>query len=59
MFGRLFMLLVILLVLALAVMFDWFGARDLFETGLETTQQTVENLSETGDRLQQSFESKQ
>lgn len=58
MFGRLFMLLILIIVLAFAVMFDWYGARSYFEQGLEKTEQTVESLSEAGDRLQDTFKQK-
>lgn len=58
MFGRIFIVLLLLLVLALAIMFDWFGTRGLLESGLNKTQKTVESLSKTGDRLQDTFESK-
>ncbi len=58
MFGRLFMLLILIIVLAFAVMFDWYGARSYFEQGLEKTGQTVESLSEAGDRLQDTFKQK-
>lgn len=56
MFGRLFMLLIILAVLALAVMFNWFDAREWVSSGLEWTQAILESLSKTGDRLQNTIE---
>lgn len=59
MIGRLFFLLLVIVFLALAVMFDWFGLRDGVHQGLDKTQQAVESLSNTGDRIQQTFESKQ
>lgn len=57
MFGRLFTLLIILAVLSLAVMFNWFDARDWVSGGLDWIQAIFESLSQTGDRLQSSFES--
>ncbi|WP_029933586.1 hypothetical protein [Thiomicrospira pelophila] len=57
MFGRLFTLLIILAVLSLAVMFNWFDAREWVSAGLEWIQTMFESLSKTGDRLQSSFES--
>ncbi|MBE0493817.1 MAG: hypothetical protein IBX48_05695 [Thiomicrospira sp.] len=58
MFGRLFTLLIILAVLSLAVMFNWFDAREWVSAGLDWTQTMFESLSKTGDRLQNSIESK-
>lgn len=57
MFGRLFTLLVILAVLSLAVMFNWFDAREWVSAGLDYIQTLFEALSKAGDRLQNTFES--
>lgn len=47
------LILVILLVIfmATAIMFDWFGSRDLAQTGLNALQEGVVTLEETGDAV--------
>jgi acid phosphatase family membrane protein YuiD len=56
MIARFFLLLVLLAFLALAIMFDWFGMRELAHNGIEHLQNLVFKLSEAGDWLTNSSE---
>lgn len=58
MFGRLIWLIIFVIVISLALMFDWFGARDMLQQVLGFTESTADALSETGDRLQGLYETK-
>lgn len=54
--GKIFSLIFILIFIGLAIMFDWFGARDLSQKGLDATQNTVERLNEAGDKISEAVE---
>jgi hypothetical protein len=56
MIGKILSLAIIGAFVAAAIMFDWFGARDWVGMGLDTTEQTVQTLTETGEKLQKTFE---
>jgi hypothetical protein len=51
MLGKLIMLLLLVALIALAVMFDWFGSRELALQGLDGGKVAVEKLSEVGDSV--------
>ncbi|WP_178861835.1 hypothetical protein [Thiomicrorhabdus cannonii] len=51
MFGKLIMLFLLVGLIALAVMFDWFGSRDLALQGLDGGKVVVEKLAEVGDSV--------
>ncbi|MBD3754848.1 MAG: hypothetical protein IE937_04310 [Gammaproteobacteria bacterium] len=51
MLGKLIMLLLLVALIALAVMFDWFGSRELALQGLDGGKVAVEKLSEVGDSI--------
>ncbi|WP_127469940.1 hypothetical protein [Thiomicrorhabdus aquaedulcis] len=51
-FGKISLIIWIVIIVSLAIMFDWYGSRELAQTGLEKTQEAVEKLSETGDHMQ-------
>lgn len=55
MFGRIFTILLLVGVIALAIMFDWFGAQGLFKDGVQKANQTVEELSDAGDKIKKSL----
>lgn len=54
--GKLSILIFIVIFGALAIMFDWFGARELSQQGLDVTQDTMEKLEETGDAVSVAIE---
>ncbi|WP_319380477.1 hypothetical protein [Thiomicrorhabdus sp.] len=51
-FGAISLLIWITVAIAVAVMFDWLGSRDLVRAGLENALVAVEQLEKTGDQLQ-------
>jgi hypothetical protein len=51
-FGKISIILWLLTLLALAIMFDWFGSREVAVSALEYTQSAVDKLMETGDQMQ-------
>ncbi|MBF6058960.1 MULTISPECIES: hypothetical protein [Thiomicrorhabdus] len=51
-FGAISLLIWITIAIAVAVMFDWLGSRDLVRAGLENALVAVEQLEKTGDQLQ-------
>lgn len=51
MLGRIFIILILLGVIALAIMFDWFGAQNFFKSGVELADIAIDNLADTGDKL--------
>ena len=53
---RLLVILVLVGVMVLAVMFDWFGSRDIAESSLESTQSVLEKVQQTGDDISESVE---
>lgn len=54
--GKIFTLVFILIFIGLAIMFDWFGARDLSQKSLDATQNTVQKLNDAGDRISEAVE---
>jgi hypothetical protein len=55
-FGKISILIWLIIFIAAAIMFDWFGSREFTENLLDSSQQAVEKLSETGDHLQDAIE---
>lgn len=53
MIGRLMFMGLLVVFVALAVMFDWFGARDWVTQTLSFTEHTVEELSDKGDAIKE------
>ncbi len=51
-FGKISIILWLLTLLAFAIMFDWFGSRDIAVSAIEYTQSAVDKLMETGDQMQ-------
>ncbi|WP_019557323.1 hypothetical protein [Thiomicrorhabdus arctica] len=51
-FGKISIILWLFTLLAFAIMFDWFGSRDIAVSALEYTQSAVDKLMETGDQMQ-------
>lgn len=51
-FGRISIILWLITLLAFAIMFDWFGSREIAVSALEYTQSAVDKLVETGDQMQ-------
>ncbi len=51
-FGKISIILWLLMLLAFAIMFDWFGSREIAVSALEYTQTAVDKLMETGDQMQ-------
>jgi len=55
-FGKISILLWLITFMAAAIMFDWFGSREIAENLLDSSQTAVEKLSETGDHVQDAFD---
>lgn len=55
MLGKLILMVLLLAVMALAVMFDWFDSRELALQGLDAGKVGVERLAEVGDSLSEVF----
>ncbi|KUJ71245.1 hypothetical protein [Thiomicrospira sp. WB1] len=53
---KLLVLLVILAILILAVMFDWFDSRHWADQGLDATESAIETLKDTGDKVTDTVE---
>uniref|UniRef100_Q31JE6 Uncharacterized protein n=1 Tax=Hydrogenovibrio crunogenus (strain DSM 25203 / XCL-2) TaxID=317025 RepID=Q31JE6_HYDCU len=53
---RLLVILILLGAVVLAVMFDWFGSREVVESGLESTQVLLDKMQQTGDDISESVE---
>lgn len=51
MFGKLSFIILLIGLISLAIMFDWFGSRDLAEKGMDKAQVAVEKLEDTGDKV--------
>jgi len=43
-------------VIVLAIMFDWFGSREMVRSGLESTQSAFDKVQKTGDDVSDSVE---
>ncbi len=55
-FGKISIFLWIIILIAAAIMFDWFGSREIASNVLDSTQTAVERLEETGDQVQDAIE---
>ncbi|WP_029406530.1 hypothetical protein [Thiomicrorhabdus sp. Milos-T2] len=55
-FGKISILIWTIVFIAAAIMFDWFGSRDIAENLLDSSQTAVEKLSETGDYMQDAID---
>lgn len=55
-FGKISIIIWIIIFIAAAIMFDWFGSREIAENLLDSSQTAVEKLSETGDHVQDAIE---
>jgi len=55
-FGKISIIIWIIVFIAAAIMFDWFGSREIAENVLDSSQTAVEKLSETGDHVQDAIE---
>ncbi|QCU89227.1 hypothetical protein [Thiomicrorhabdus sediminis] len=56
-FGKISIVIWIVLLIAAAIMFDWFGSRDAANAVLEGGKVAVEKLEQTGDQVQGAIES--
>lgn len=54
--NKLTLLVVLVVLVVLAIMFDWFGARDVVESGVDSAQNAVEKIQDTGDRVSDAVE---
>lgn len=52
-FGKISIIIWIILLIAAAIMFDWFGSRDAANAMLEGGQNAVEKLEQTGDHVKE------
>lgn len=52
---KLLLLLLVVVFGVLAVMFDWFGSRDIAQSGVEATQGAVERVEEAGNTVSETF----
>lgn len=55
-FGKISVVIWIVLFIAAAIMFDWFGSRNAATSLLESTQIAVEKLEETGDQVKEAID---
>lgn len=55
-FGKISILIWIIIFVAAAIMFDWFGSREIAVNLLDSSQTAVEKLSETGDHVQDAID---
>lgn len=53
---RLLVIVILVAGVVLAIMFDWFGSRDMMESGLESTQAVLDKVQQTGDDISESVE---
>ncbi|MGM0542051.1 MAG: hypothetical protein ACQEQR_06390 [Pseudomonadota bacterium] len=51
-FGKISIIIWLFTLLAFAIMFDWFGSREIAISALDYTQSAVDKLVETGDQMQ-------
>jgi hypothetical protein len=56
MLGKIISLFLIIIILALAIMFDWGGSRDIATNVVDFSQTTVETLGEAGDHLKEAMD---
>ncbi|WP_373019940.1 hypothetical protein [Thiomicrorhabdus sp.] len=57
MFGKISFIILVIVFIVLAIMFDWFGSRDLAKKGVDKAQVAVEHLESTGDKVSDVIES--
>ncbi len=57
MFGKITFILIVVIFIVLAIMFDWFGSRELAKQGVDKAQVAVEHLESTGDKVSDVIES--
>ncbi|BCN92344.1 hypothetical protein THMIRHAM_01290 [Thiomicrorhabdus immobilis] len=55
-FGKISILIWLIIFIAAAIMFDWFGSREIATKVLDSSQTAVEKLSETGDHVQDAID---
>ncbi|WP_321325220.1 hypothetical protein [Thiomicrorhabdus sp.] len=55
-FGKISIIIWIIILIAAAIMFDWFGSREIAVDLLDSSQTAVEKLSETGDHVQDAID---
>lgn len=55
--GKISMILIVIALVAMAIMFDWFGSRELAQKGVDGAQVAVEKLENTGDKVNRVLES--
>ena len=55
-FGKISILIWLIIFIAAAIMFDWFGSREIASNLLDSSQTAVEKLSETGDHVQDAID---
>jgi hypothetical protein len=55
-FTKFSILIWIILFIAAAIMFDWFGSREIAENLVDSSGTAVEKLSDTGDRVQEAID---
>ena len=55
-FAKISLLIWIIVLIAAAIMFDWFGSRDLAYQLLDSTENAVMTLEETGDHMQDAID---
>ncbi|QKI88194.1 hypothetical protein [Thiomicrorhabdus xiamenensis] len=48
-FGFISIIVWLLIFIALAIMFDWFGSRDLAKSAVQGSEEVIEYLEKTGD----------
>lgn len=53
---KMIVLVVIVVFIVMAIMFDWFGARDMVQSGVDNAQNAVEEIQDTGDRVSEAVE---
>ncbi len=56
MLGKISFVILLIAFIILAIMFDWFGSRDLAEQGMDKAQVAVEKLEYTGDKVSEVLE---
>ncbi|WP_028487445.1 hypothetical protein [Thiomicrorhabdus chilensis] len=56
MFGKISFIILLVIFIVLAIMFDWFGSRDLFQKGVDGAQVAVEKIESAGDKVNQAIE---
>lgn len=55
-FAKLSMVIWLIIFIVFAIMFDWFGSREIAANLLDSGQVAVEKLEETGDHMQDAID---